>query len=242
MSIRNILLTVLSALISSGAGRADDRYYMMIFGSETDPFAVRFTHTFALFVKASGEGNDGKLEAQTLSWMPRSLSIRVLARRPEQGANLGIAESIQWADSVGGFTTMWGPFEVRKEFYDLAARQAARLNAGGMLYVCNDKRFRGEGASNCIHAVSDLDTTQPFLTTGTQCGNAGSELVLEHFARHILPQRASHRWLVERLGLDKMNVRFATPEALSPARESAAVPAPAPATPEIVPSARVVTD
>jgi hypothetical protein len=224
-STRSILFTTLSVLFLSGAARADDRYYMMVFGSETDPFATRYTHTFALFVKASGEGKDAKLETQTISWMPRSLSIRVLSRRPEPGVNLGVAESVRWADSVGGFTTMWGPFEVRKEFYDLAARQAARLNSGAMLYVCNDKRFRGDGASNCIHAVSDLDTTQLMLTTGTQCGNAGSELVLEHFARHIVPSRTSDRWLVERLGLDRMNVRFASPEALPPASETSAVPA-----------------
>ena len=46
------LITV--ALAASGA-RADDRYFLVTFGAQAEPNLPRFAHTFASFIKASGD-------------------------------------------------------------------------------------------------------------------------------------------------------------------------------------------
>lgn len=194
--------------------RGDDRYYLLLFGTQTEPVAIRFTHTFALFVKATGDraNLDGlSLETQTISWMPSSLSIRVLSSIPEPGVNLSLKDSLDWGDSVRAHTTMYGPYEVKRELYDMAARQVSKLSDGSMQYLCNDRRFRGAGATNCIHAVADLDSTQPPLATGRQCGNAATIAVLDHFNRYLLPTQESNQWLCDRVGLDIKRVRIGEP-------------------------------
>ncbi len=199
--------------IASSPCDAAERYYMLLFGSQPEPVAIKHTHTFASFIKATGEGNDPskwKLELQDISWMPQSMRIRVLAITPEPGVNLSVAASIRWAESVGSKTSMWGPFEVKKELYDMAVVRAKELNEKKLSYLCNDRRLRGAGATNCIHAVSDLDTTQPPLPTGMQCGHEASETVYNHLKRFVLPEQDSNIWLCERLKLSPQNVQFRT--------------------------------
>jgi hypothetical protein len=41
-------------------------------------------------------------------------------------------------------------------------------------------------ASNCIHALSDIDTDTRLLETGTARGEAASYLVLEHLQRSVI--------------------------------------------------------
>jgi hypothetical protein len=101
----------------------------------------------------------------------------------------------------------------------MAAGQVALLNSGRIRYICIDRRFRGADASNCTHAVTDLDTTQAQLNTGTQSGNAASEAALQHLSRWIIPAEVSNYWLVKRLKLNRSDVRLASTEA-APARIS----------------------
>ena len=45
----------------------------MIFGSQSKPKLLRYTHTWATFVRAVGEGpdlNTYSLELSTISWLP----------------------------------------------------------------------------------------------------------------------------------------------------------------------------
>ena len=215
MRYNHTILSVALMVTLADVSHAKDRYYMLVFGSQTEPFSIRFTHTFAMFVKASGDGDNPRtyqLQTQTISWMPQTLSIRVLASSPEPGVNLSIADSLQWAQSVGAVTTVWGPFEIRQELYERAAKQAARLNAGEALYLCNDRRHRGTEATNCIHAVSDVETSEGLLMTGRQCGNAGSGAVIQHFAGHIVSNESTDRWLCEKLKIAEPEVRFALPD------------------------------
>jgi hypothetical protein len=155
------------------------------------------------------------VETQSISWMPNNLDIRPLRFTPVAGTNLTLAQSLRWASLASAQVTMWGPFPIRRELYEMASRQAARLNSGNADYVVLDRRFRENGASNCIHAVSDLDTTQPPLATGTAFGNEASEMVLDHFRRYILPTKESTRWLVDQLKVKPNEIHIATPNAIA---------------------------
>ena len=43
---------------AEGTARGGEFYYVMIFGSQSDPKLLRYTHTWATFVRAVGEGPD----------------------------------------------------------------------------------------------------------------------------------------------------------------------------------------
>jgi hypothetical protein len=185
---------------------------MFIFAAQSEPKEVRVSHTFGLFVKASDRQEVH--ETQSISWMPKDLEIRPLRRAPVAGVNLNLEQSLRWAGAVRAHVTMWGPFQIRRELYDMAAAQAKRLNSSAIEYVVIDRGQRVAGASNCIHAVSDLDPTQPLLTTGTAFGNEASVMVLDHFRRYVLPPVERTRWLVDRLSLKPNEIRFATPSTI----------------------------
>lgn len=196
---------------------AEDRYYMMVFGAQAEPNVPRMSHVHAVFVHATQDkwGTRQIQEHHCISWLPRSLSVEPLRRVPEAGVNLGLAESNRLYASMGSQIAMWGPFRIKKDLYDMAARQAERLNRNEISYICLDWRHRGGGASNCHHAVSDLDTTQPPLNTGTARGHGAAAMVVNHFARHVVPSSEDTRWVTDRLNLRPTEVRFVTPQAVA---------------------------
>src|SRR5262245_46336323 len=57
---------------------ADERYYILVFGSQTTPKLARYTHTWATMVRTGTlpGRSEPVLEVSTISWMPASLEIR----------------------------------------------------------------------------------------------------------------------------------------------------------------------
>jgi len=56
-----LCVTVFFGLVLASAGRTargGEFYYVMIFGSQSSPKLLRYTHTWATFVRAVGEGPD----------------------------------------------------------------------------------------------------------------------------------------------------------------------------------------
>jgi hypothetical protein len=199
-----ILLASLLPARPARAQEANEHYYMMIFSAQTASSDPRLTHSFATFVRATGTGPSAEayqIEAHTISWMPQSLDIVVLCLRPERGINLDLASSLRWAESVGSRVSMWGPYEIQKELYDRARAQEARLNSGTVLYKALDGRFRPGTASNCIHAVADLDMDRGLLESGQGRGDTASYQVMQHLARRIIDPGQTHPWVARRLGL-----------------------------------------
>jgi len=196
------LLVVASA--PSRAQEPDESYYMTIFSAQANSRDPRRTHSFATFVKAAGTGDSAKdnpIEIHTISWMPQSLDIVILRRQPEPGVNLDLASSLRWAESRNSRVSMWGPYQINKELYDRAVEQEARLNSGQVLYKALDRRFRPGIASNCIHAVTDLDTENGLLHSGQGRGDAASRQVAQHLNRWIINPGQTHAWVASRLGL-----------------------------------------
>ena len=103
-SIRRIRFAVLAAvslvLVSPGPSLASatERYYVLIFGSQSQPKLLRYTHTWATFIRAVGEGSDPNgytLYHHTISWLPQTLEVRVWAPFPEPGVNLDLYETLR---------------------------------------------------------------------------------------------------------------------------------------------------
>src|SRR5437588_12863897 len=71
--------------------RAGDAYYVMVFGAQRTPPQPRYSHSFATFVHATWLGDSPcpdspSLEAFTISWLPTTGVVRILAL-PESGRN-----------------------------------------------------------------------------------------------------------------------------------------------------------
>jgi hypothetical protein len=183
--------------------KADETYYMVIFAWQQDPNAPRFAHTFASFLKAAGpvDSPDAKVEVHTISWMPATLDIVLLTRFSEAGTNLDLPASLRLARDFGARVSMWGPYRIKKDLYDRAVQQEARLNKGAVEYKAFDAKFRPRTAVNCIHAVSDIDADDGLLQTGRECGESASQLVARHLKRWIIDPDKTHAWVSERLGL-----------------------------------------
>ena len=190
------------------SARADESYYMIIFGQQDRLNRVEASHTFATFTKVSGEGNDKAkwdVETHTISWMPRTLQVK-LKPLSEEGVNLSLKESLENAKTTKAEVSMWGPFLIKKELYELALLQEARLKKGEVTYKVGDLVGRPK-ATNCIHAVSDIDTEKGLLITVTSHGNEASIKVLSHLSRWIIDPNEKNDWLTDRLGLGKEIVR-----------------------------------
>jgi hypothetical protein len=197
--------TAFLLMLVAAAARADDKYYMIMFGAQDEAATPRLCHTFATFVKASGEGDDKsdyKLERHTISWIPATREIVIARLFAEPGENLGLRESLRLAASQGEQVAMWGPFEIKKELYDRARKQIDLLEKGEVQYKAIDARFRPTAASNCIHAVADIDTDNGYLSVGTAHGAGASRMVLDHLSRWIIKPDQTHEWVGKRLGLD----------------------------------------
>ena len=205
-----LLAVVLFSMVQTPSRlQAEDRFFMMVFASQGEPNLPRFAHTFATFIKVAGAGplDKRKIEEHTISWLPASLLIEPLRRLPEPGKNLDLKASIAYAHSLNTTVAGWGPFPIKSEHYERACKQIDFLQSGKMSYIVMDRRFRGQGASNCIHAVTDVERDKGFLDTGTAHGIMAGQLVLSHFEPWVIPTREDLTWLTDRLGLPKGTVQ-----------------------------------
>ena len=103
----------------------------------------------------------------------------------EPGILFSHEDSMENARLQGVVPLKWGPVRVRPEFFYLAKKQEARLNSGKVGYKFLDKKVRHR-ACNCIHAVADIDTTQPVLYTGTARGIQAGNILWRHFGKWML--------------------------------------------------------
>jgi hypothetical protein len=199
--------------VSAKRSQRRDHYYLLMFSSQNNSYQARFSHTFASFVKAMGAApslaESEIAEVHTISWMPQTQDIVLLRRQPEPGTNLNLQDSIRWAQSVSARISLWGPYEIQKELYDRAVEQEARLKSGAVMYKAIDDEFRPAVASNCIHAVCDIDADNGLFHIGRLWGEPASQLVLGHFKRWILDPDKTHPWLIQRLELKDLQVRNA---------------------------------
>ena len=205
--MKSRILACLMCLLVLPSLRAEERYLVVLFASQDASGSPRRAHTFATFLKVEiGEPDaDGvipteTLESTTISWLPVTGNIRLLARS-EPGRNFGLQESLAWAKEHGMQTTARGPFEIGKKLYERAVEQKAWLDSGEVAYKALDRRFRRGGAVNCIHAVSDL-IPGPLLSTGAAYGDDATELVTQHLRPQLVDPDRTHVWALRHLELN----------------------------------------
>lgn len=229
-SIRCLRLAALAGIVvfsGASSGSAAERHYVLIFGSQSQPKLLKYTHTWATFVRAIGDDADPNhqaLYAHTISWLPQTLDVRVWRARPEPGINLTLEQSLQTVYGSNQHVTMWGPFLITPDLYARSLRIYGILNSGAVQY-----RAISTGAnlliSDCIHAVAAVDPAfgrghYPLIRIGHPASRfMAREIMVRSFENRGINQAAfDNSWLIPRLGLDRYPIEFVTPQQIPPRR------------------------
>jgi hypothetical protein len=193
-----------------------ERYYVLVFGSETALRVPRYTHTWAAAVKTvEAPGCAPQVaEVHTISWMPATLDIHPWRFRPEPGRNLELHETVRMALGFREHVAMWGPYEIQPQGYRRFLMQKAFMEGGTVGYQCIDTVGAGANGSgcDCIHAITDMD---PEFDRGyyplSRFGEAGSRFIVRQlFDRNLLVTEDTHPWLLSPLGLCQYPIRHRT--------------------------------
>ena len=204
MSIVGVTAVILSLAVA-GSARAEDFYYLMVFGSQQIPPRARYSHSFATFVKATGQGPCADaycLEAHTISWLPRTLEIRLRAVLPECGTNADLHSTLRWAYATDQRVSMWGPYQIDGELYNRALGQINLLESGRVQYKAIDTGFPTDIASNCIHAIGSVAEGYRMRVISPSFGETASYYLTRRLAPWIVDCDTRHDWVSARLGLD----------------------------------------
>ena len=205
-----------------GTVRAGESYYVMIFGSQSRPKRLRYTHTWATFIKATGEGTDSNayaLEYNTISWLPSTLELRVLRPWPEPGVNLDLYQTLQAVFAKDESVTMWGPFIVRKDLYERSLDIQRIIASGAPRY----RAISTSGnllVSDCIHAVAAVDPDfgrrhYPLIRIGKPASRyLARQMMTRGPAKGIEQELYDNSWLIPRLALDRYPIDIISPSSI----------------------------
>jgi hypothetical protein len=206
----------LMAMFSTASARADEHYFVLIFGSQSHPKVLRRTHTWATFVKAVGEGPDLStyaLEVNTISWLPASLNVKVWWPLPEKGVNYDLDQTLRFVYQRGESVTLWGPFVIGKQVYErsLRVRQVAMSGRAQYRAISNSYDML---VSDCIHAVAAVDPVlgrnhYPLIRIGKP---ASRYIARQIMTRSLFDQyQFDNSWLIPRLGLCRYPIEVIAP-------------------------------
>jgi len=208
-----LFLAALLGVAGAGPAPAQEAYFLLVFGSQRIPNQPEYSHSFAAFVRATWPGPPPappQLEVHTISWLPRSLRIRVLALAPECGVNMDLHPSLCHALSEGQRISLWGPFQIDRALYYRAVGQVRLLDSGQILYKANDLGYSGDKVNNCIHAISDVLEGNRIHVAIPGWGETASYFIVEEFSGRIVDPCRTHLWVAKALGLDSYPIIYRT--------------------------------
>jgi hypothetical protein len=176
----------------------------MVFSAQRVPNCPRYSHSFATFIKASGEETclaDYRLEALTISWLPESLDVQLFRLRPERGENFDLPTTLEWAYTKGTRVSLWGPYQIQQELYERALEHVARLESRPVRYKAIDSAYRTSRVSNCVHAIGDLAGNHRLRVVSPWFGEVASHYVTHCLEPWVIDPACTHDWVAVRLGL-----------------------------------------
>lgn len=187
----------------------DDRYYVIVFGSESFPKQPRYTHSWATVVRAVG---GTVVESHTISWLPAKIDINPLRFAVEPGANVDLCTTLKNAADTNQKVAMWGPYELGHRPYNRFLVQKQFLESGAIGYQCIDtvgEAARTGTGCDCIHAITDMD---PIYTRAryplAYFGEAASKNLVRRIMQSpvVIDPPRTHDWIIPQLGLDQYRI------------------------------------
>ena len=197
-----------------------DRYFIVPFAYQRRWNNPQFSHSFISVIRVLGDGKQPSLmsglrrgrfknrdfEAFTISWVPHDFDTNThlcvfdgfgsrifptLNKCPiSVGRDFRLDETLKLAVNEKNSVGMWGPYEIRKEAFDLGVRRKKLLDGGTIGYKADDRLTRKDRvAINCFHAMAGLEELYPnggFLGTGFRMwGINGTARVLIEYTKAV---------------------------------------------------------
>lgn len=210
-----------------------DRYFIIPFAYQDDGNHPEFSHSFITVIRVFATNKEPKrtpgfptrkykgweFEAFNISWLPRDFltnphlcvfdgpGSRLFPKNNKcpisPGRNFTLAETIKLAVDAKNAVAMWGPYEIRKEGFDLGVARKRLLDEGKIKYRADDRLYRKDKvAISCFHAMAGLDELFPngglFGTGFKMWGFNGTARVLIEYT-----EKASNKHLL----LEPVNVK-----------------------------------
>lgn len=192
-----------------------ERYYLILFGSETTIRRPGAVHTWATMVRVINVPNGGPatVEPNTISWGPATHKTRPWSFSVEPGENGDLHGTIKEMYSFNEHIIMWGPYEVWHGNYIRFMTQKAFMESGRVGYQCIDnigEAAKTGGGCDCIHSISDMDPMldrkgYSLIYYGVP---ATRNIVKQIMTRPVIINAPhTHDWLIPALGLDKYPIQ-----------------------------------
>jgi hypothetical protein len=197
-----------------------DRYFIVPFAYQDRAHTPELSHSFISVIHLLPEGKklgprsgfrEGKFkgrdfEAFTISWVPHDFDTnphlcvfdgfgsRLFPKLNQcpisTGKNFTLAQTLKLALYHKNAVAMWGPYEVRKEAFDLGVKRMRLLDGGTIRYRADDRLYRKDRiAINCFHAMAGLEELYPngglFGSGFKMWGIDGTKRVLIEYTKKI---------------------------------------------------------
>jgi hypothetical protein len=193
---------------STEAGTA--RYYVVLFGGESERWCPRTGHVWATYVRATPQqGGTIAIEAFSIGWLPTNLNVRPFHLRPESGRNFTLRETLDHMVTGRHDISMWGPFETAADFYWESARYKQLLDSGAMRYRVFDRPGHRTDVDNCVHAITGANpalesASDPILWYGTRAAGRVANAMAK--VGIVAEPTVTHDWLIPALGIDHYGI------------------------------------
>ena len=217
--IVNRIKAKVSARLGTGENKKD-RYFIIPFAYQDSRLNPKISHSFITVIRVfaydkqplltrgfkHGKYKQWNFEAFNISWMPHDFDTnpnlcvfdgfgsRVFATWNKCSVSVGrdftLAETLKLAVKEGNAVGMWGPYEVRKEAFELGVKRMKLLDGGTIRYKADDRLTRKDRmAINCFHAMAGLEELYPnggLFGSGFQMwGINGTKRVLIEYTKKI---------------------------------------------------------
>ena len=197
-----------------------DRYFIVPFAYQHRGNKAALAHSFISVIRVfadnkqphftpglrEGQIRNRDFEAFTISWMPADFDknqdlcvfdgfgSRIdpeLNKCPiVPGKCFTLPETLKLAVLFKNAVGMWGPYEIKKEAFELGVKRKKLLDGGTIRYKADDRLTRKDQiAINCFHAMANLEQLYPnggFLGTGFRMwGIDGTARVLIEYTKAV---------------------------------------------------------
>jgi hypothetical protein len=197
-----------------------DRYFIIPFAYQNRWNNPKYSHSFISVIRVLADGKQPSLrpgfrrgryknrnfEAFTISWLPHDFDTnphlcvfdgvgsRIVPKWNKCPISVGrdfrLDETLKLAVNVKNPVGMWGPYEIKKEAFDLGVKRKQLLDGGTIRYRADDRLTRKDRvAINCFHAMAGLEELYPnggFLGTGFRMwGINGTARVLIEYTKKV---------------------------------------------------------
>ena len=217
--IVNRIKAKVAARLGEGVN-TQDRYFIIPFAYQNRWNNPKFSHTFISVIRVLADGKlpsftsglrrgrykNRNFGAFTISWLPHDFDTnphlcvfdgvgsRVVPKWNKCPISVGrcfkLEKTLKLAVDDKNAVGMWGPYEIKKEAFDLGVKRKQLLDGGTIGYRADDRLTRKDRvAINCFHAIAGLEELYPnggFLGTGFRMwGINGTARVLIEYTKNV---------------------------------------------------------